>query len=99
MVCHALLISVTSVSTIVNAVVVDDVFLLTCSKVGTTSAGHAATSIRNINPQHIRRYALGGSVQEHSWIGSSNDVDITQFIHYHSQCIIQNFKEAFTMHK
>ena len=49
MVCHVLLISVTSASTIVNAVVADDVFLLTCSKVGTTLAGHAATSIRNIS--------------------------------------------------
>jgi len=48
-VCHVFLISVTSVLTIVNAVVVDDVFLLTCSKVGTTSAGHVATSIRNIS--------------------------------------------------
>jgi len=40
---------VASASTIVNAVVVDDVFLLTCSKAGTTSAGHAATSIRNMS--------------------------------------------------
>jgi len=48
-VCHVLLISVTSASTIVNAVVVDDVFLLTCSKVGTTFAGHTATSILNMS--------------------------------------------------
>jgi len=37
-----------NICNIANAVVVDDGFLHTCSKVGTTSTEHAATSIRNI---------------------------------------------------
>jgi len=59
LVCHVLLVSVKSVSTIVNAVVVDDGFLLTCSKVG----DDLCRACRNVSPQHIRRYTLGGSVQ------------------------------------
>ena len=42
---------------------------------------------RNIDPSHIGRYALGGYVEEHEFLGNNGDVSVDDFVRRHADAV------------
>jgi len=53
---------------------------------------------RNIDPNHIGRYALGRLVEEHAFTGDENDVAIDDFVRRHSDAINSTLNTAIAKH-
>ena len=53
---------------------------------------------RDINPSHIGRYALGGYVEEHEFLGNNGDVFVDDFVRQHADAVTSTFNEAKNKH-
>jgi len=54
--------------------------------------GDLCQACRNIDPSHIGRYALGGYVEEHEFLGVSGDVSVDDFVRRHADAVTSTFK-------
>jgi len=51
-----------------------------------------------MDPSHIGRYALGGYVEEHQFLGNSRDVSVDDFVRRHADAVTSTFNEAKNKH-
>ena len=56
--------------------------------------GDLCRACRNIDPSHIGRYALGGYVEEHEFLGDNGDVSVDDFVRRHADAVTSTFNEA-----
>ena len=52
----------------------------------------------NIDPSHIGRYALGGYVEEHEFLGNNGDVSVDDFVYRHADAVTATLNEAKNKH-
>jgi len=60
--------------------------------------GDLCRACRNIDPSHIGRYALGGYVEEHVFLGDNGDVSVDDFVRRHADAVTSTFNEAKNKH-
>jgi len=60
--------------------------------------GDLCRACRNIDPSHIGRYALGGYVEEHVFLGDNGDVSVDDFVRRHADAVASTFNEAKNKH-
>jgi len=53
---------------------------------------------RNIKPENIGRYALGGLVQVAMWTGESTDMDVDDFVRRHTNDNVSTLNAAIAKH-
>ena len=53
---------------------------------------------RNIKPENIGRYALGGLVQEAVWTGEPTDMVVDDFVRRHTNDIVSTINAAIAKH-